>query len=93
MSMRSATPRPVRLAEREALAVDLCACGTLAVHMGALSLRLDLESVSSLIDVLRDALAKHDRLAAGAGAQAVEAFPGRGSLWATVHTEQRRGKA
>jgi hypothetical protein len=77
------------LAEREALAVDLCACGTLAVHMGALSLRLDLESVSSLIDVLRDALAKHEALSAGAGA----AFPDRAALWASVRPGQRRGKA
>ena len=93
MSMRSVTSRPVRLAEREALAVDLCVCGTFAVHMGALSLRLDPESVSSLIEVLRDALAKHDALAARAGAEAAEAFPERGSLWASVPPRQRRGKA
>jgi hypothetical protein len=91
MSMRSTTSRPVRLAEREALAVDLCACGTFAVHMGALSLRLDLESVSSLIDVLSDALAKHEAIAAGA--QPGEAAPQRASLWAAVHPRQRRGKA
>lgn len=89
MTLHSVSPRPIRLAEREALAVDLCSCGTLAVHMGALSLRLDLESVTSLIEVLRDAVAKREALAASASASAHanEALPERGSPWSS-----RRGR-
>jgi hypothetical protein len=51
-----------RLAERGWVAVDLCRCGCLHVHIGTLTLRLSRESVSALMTTLGEALA-HERAA------------------------------
>jgi hypothetical protein len=93
MSTDSAVPVPVRLAERDALAVDLCSCGTLALHVGALSLRLDLDSVKSLIDVLSDAVAKREVLMAKNTRAPGDALRERGVRWSISGTRERRGKA
>ncbi|HMJ12199.1 MAG TPA: hypothetical protein VK524_12330 [Polyangiaceae bacterium] len=93
MSRHSAVSRPIRLAERDALAVDICPCGTLAVHVGALSLRLDLESVTSLIAILNEAVAERDRLISSPRARVEGAPSDRGLYWSSSASDQRRGKA
>lgn len=92
MSTHAAVSRPVRLAERDSLAVDLCPCGTLAVHMGPLSVRLGLESISELISVLIEAVAKHDALRPSAEARAADTWRA-GAAQLAVHSPRRRGKA
>ena len=52
----------VRLAESESVAVDMCHCGTLQVHVGDLSLRLPPELVASLTRTLSAALERRQRL-------------------------------
>ena len=48
----------VRLAESDSVAVDMCGCGTLQVHLGDLSLRLPPEMVGP---GARPREAKHER--------------------------------
>ncbi len=54
----------VRLAESESVAVDMCGCGTLQLHLGDLSLRLPPEMVVNLIRTLGTALASRQRILA-----------------------------
>lgn len=61
----SVANRIVRLAETESIAVDLCPCGTLQVHIGALTLRFQAESVSRLMNTLGVALARRQALVCG----------------------------
>jgi hypothetical protein len=56
----------VRLAESEAFTVDLCPCGTLHVHMGALSLHLKPDDAASLLQTLGLAFARRQALLARA---------------------------
>lgn len=45
-----------RLAEGGVAAVDVCSCGTLQVHLGALSIRMDEGALSEMVTTLRRAL-------------------------------------
>lgn len=52
----------VRLAEGDYVAVDMCHCGTLQLHLGDLSLRLPPDLVLSLTRTLSVALARRQKL-------------------------------
>ena len=76
----------VRLAESDAVAVDMCGCGTLQVHLGDLSLRLPPEVVVGLMRTLGVALARrHTILAARANSEPIA------TSWSGSETP--RGKA
>lgn len=45
-----------RLAEGGVAAVDVCSCGTLQVHLGALSIRMDEGALTEMVTTLRRAL-------------------------------------
>jgi hypothetical protein len=61
-SSKPVSNRTIRLAECESIAVDLCPCGTMQVHLGALSLRFHAESVGRLVETLGAALARRQAL-------------------------------
>jgi hypothetical protein len=46
----------VRLAESEFVAIDRCSCGTLRVHLGALTLRVSAEALEQVMQTLDQAL-------------------------------------
>jgi len=52
----------VRLAESDSVTVDMCQCGTLQVHLGALSLRLSPDLVLGLTRTLTVALARRQSI-------------------------------
>ncbi len=52
----------VRLAENDFVAVDMCHCGTLQLHLGDLSLRLLPDAVLHLTRTLAAALARRQSL-------------------------------
>jgi hypothetical protein len=52
----------VRLAQGDLASVDMCSCGNLRLHMGALTLRLTPEALASLLGTLGEALATHANL-------------------------------
>lgn len=52
----------VRLAQSELVAIDRCSCGTLRVHLGALTLRVTPEALSQVIQTLEQALLAHASL-------------------------------
>lgn len=52
----------VRLAESDHVAIDMCHCGTLQVHLGDLSLRLPPDLVLSLTRTLTVALARRQSI-------------------------------
>jgi hypothetical protein len=56
--------RTLRLAENGFISVDLCPCGTMALRVGAVSLHLSPEVVSSLLSTLGLAVARHQQLRA-----------------------------
>ncbi len=61
---RHARPEPSdcnrrRLAEGGIASVDVCSCGMLQVHLGALSIRMDEGALSELVTTLRRALWEH----------------------------------
>ena len=64
-----------RLAEGGIAAVDVCSCGMLQVHLGALSIRMDEGALSELVTTLRRALWEHalDR-SEGRGAGSLSGF-------------------
>lgn len=45
----------VRLAEKDGMALERCACGTHHLHIGQLSLRLSKDAVNTLREVLEEA--------------------------------------
>jgi hypothetical protein len=49
----------VRLAGSEFAAVDRCSCGTLRVHLGALTLRISPEGLAAVMQTLGEALANN----------------------------------
>ena len=49
----------VRLAESSVAAVDACGCGTMQLHLGALTVRLAPSAVSELLSTLGTAVAAH----------------------------------
>lgn len=69
MISRSAHRSPERIAEGNLVAVDQCDCGTMHVHVGAVTLRLDLPALRDLLNTLGQALAV--RTAADYRAEAV----------------------
>ncbi|MET0389398.1 MAG: hypothetical protein ABW321_25715 [Polyangiales bacterium] len=46
----------VRLATSDLVAVDRCNCGTLRVHLGALTLRINAEGLQAIMETLGEAL-------------------------------------
>ena len=76
----------VRLAESDSVSVDMCQCGTLQVHLGALSLRLSPDLVLALTRTLTVALARRQAILIERGE--VEQL---GISWASG--ESPRGKA
>lgn len=46
----------VRLAGSDLVAVDRCSCGTLRVHLGALTLRINVEGLEAIMHTLNQAL-------------------------------------
>lgn len=76
----------IRLAECDTVAVDLCACGTFHVHVGALSLRMKADGAASLLQTLGLAFARRQALRIGA--------EGAGELLAALQGEGRaKGEA
>jgi len=75
----------VRLAESDSVAVDMCRCGTLQVHLGDLSLRLPPEIVANLMRTLSAALENRHRLLMQ------RAAPALSSGWS--NSESQRGKS
>jgi len=55
----SSDAAPARLAHGEFAAVDLCDCGVVLVHIGAVTLRMDASAMSSLVSTLGQAVAEH----------------------------------
>jgi len=76
----------VRLAESDHVAIDMCHCGTLQVHLGDLSLRLPPDLVLSLTRTLTVALARRQSILSERGDDDFVA-----SNWAG--NDSRRGKA
>lgn len=65
-----------RLAEGGIAAVDVCSCGMLQVHLGALSIRMDEGALSEMVTTLRRALWEYALDRSGArGTDAVTLFP------------------
>jgi hypothetical protein len=56
-----------RLAEGSLVAVDACQCGTLQVHLGALTLRMAPCALAELAHTLNQAVAAHTRRFSGPG--------------------------
>lgn len=54
----------VRLAGNEIVAVDRCSCGTLRVHLGALTLRVNAEGLQAIMHTLNEALVANASLKA-----------------------------
>jgi hypothetical protein len=77
----------VRLAECDAVAVDMCPCGTIHLHVGALSLRLRPDGAASLLQALGLAFARRQAMLA----RATDA----GELFASPYgtTAQPKGEA
>jgi hypothetical protein len=66
--MSEHSPRPAtapsscqatRLAETSVAAVDVCSCGMLQLHLGALTLRFAPSAADELLETLRVAMARH----------------------------------
>lgn len=51
------TPYPKRIAQGQVVSVDSCDCGSFHVHVGALTLRLDVVMVRDLLATLGQAVA------------------------------------
>lgn len=49
------TCRRKRIAKSESVAVDLCSCGMMQLHIGALTLRLSPDSLAELRDTVTEA--------------------------------------
>lgn len=70
MKPTPATPPPVehcpttRLATSELVTVDRCSCGTLRLHLGALTLRITAEALHGIMHTLGEALIANASLAA-----------------------------
>ncbi len=59
--------RPVRLAETALAAVDVCDCGMMQLHLGAITLRMTPGAVSELLATLGQAVAARAAAAAVSG--------------------------
>jgi hypothetical protein len=58
----------VRLAASELVAVDRCSCGTLRIHLGALTLRITAAGLQTIMQTLGEALIANVGMRAGAHA-------------------------
>ncbi|MCG8554672.1 MAG: hypothetical protein MJD61_05190 [Proteobacteria bacterium] len=56
--------RQTRLAQGAVAAVDMCECGMIQLHVGAITLRLEPRALSELLATLGQAVAEHDRTSA-----------------------------
>ena len=68
-----------RLAEGGIASVDVCSCGTLQIHIGALSLRMDEGALSELVTTLGRALERHAIESNAEGPSAVQVFGSSGT--------------
>lgn len=68
----------VRLAGNELVAVDRCNCGTLRVHLGALTLRINAEGLQAIMQTLNEALIANASLKATAQSALAAAALGMG---------------
>lgn len=68
MKARNPAPHPtpecptLRLAQGEIATLDMCSCGTLRLNLGALTVRLTPEALSSLMETVSEGLATHAAL-------------------------------
>jgi hypothetical protein len=54
----------LRLAQGDIATIDLCSCGTLRLNLGAITVRLTPEALSSLMQTVSEGLATHSALRA-----------------------------
>ena len=52
----------LRLANGDVATIDMCSCGTLRLNLGAITLRLTPQALSSLMQTLGEGLATHSAL-------------------------------
>jgi hypothetical protein len=68
MKALNPSPAPIedcatlRLAQGDVATIDLCSCGTLRLNLGALTVRLTSQALSSLMQTLGEGLATHAAL-------------------------------
>lgn len=71
MKVRNPAPHPVedcptlRLAGGDVATVDMCSCGTLRLNLGAITVRMTPQALSSLLQTVGESLATHAALRAG----------------------------
>ena len=54
----------LRLAQGDIATIDMCSCGTLRLNLGAITVRLTPQALSSLLQTAGEALATHSALRA-----------------------------
>jgi hypothetical protein len=54
----------LRLAQGDIATIDMCSCGTLRLNLGAITVRLTPEALSSLMQTVSEGLATHTALRA-----------------------------
>ena len=70
MKVQSPAPHPVeecptlRLAGGDVASVDMCSCGTLRLNLGAITVRMTPQALSSLMQTVGESLATHAALRA-----------------------------
>ncbi len=52
----------MRLAQGDIATIDMCSCGTLRLNLGAITVRMTPEALSSLMQTVREGLATHTAL-------------------------------
>jgi hypothetical protein len=52
----------LRLAQGDVATIDMCSCGTLRLNLGAVTVRLAPEALSSLMETVSEGLATHSTL-------------------------------
>lgn len=71
MKARNPAPHPVedcstlRLAAGDVATVDMCSCGTLRLNLGAITVRMTPQALSSLMQTVGEGLATHAALRTG----------------------------
>ena len=70
--------RQTRLAESSVAAVDVCDCGILQLHVGAVTLRIAPSALSELLSTLESAVAERAALEAREQGTGPAPRPGRG---------------
>jgi hypothetical protein len=54
----------LRLAQGDVATIDMCSCGTLRLNLGAITVRLTPEALSSIMQTVGEGLATHSALRA-----------------------------